>query len=667
MILRTSTDSGDWQNTASLPVLPEPERYNATPVRAIIDLISSDPVDVMWGVTAMNEYARIDLTPTQMRQLARYELTFQDVLPADFLYAMVEGEFEVETEEGVVDETANMFNADAYPMSLEDLVTALHNMQSADPTIHAFREYWYEPMTCVESLFQLDQAIGYDEEHASTWAGYVMEMARASYDFADIWLTLQSVCEYENGDDRLSEVLDFSGIYQDLARHAANRTRPVAEWIFSTQEMERYLRPIEDNDALMAEATEEERELARTMIEEFIQTNSTRALHIKGYSCYGGNALYDCDWPASRDCMMRLYDLTDDPNYANTLGYIYYYGRCNDGVPEYDKAFSCYQVAAANGLLEGMYKLADMYWHGYACKQSPRTAYNLYSMVYTECYRQYLSDPMGNFADAALRMGNVYAQGIYEEADPEQAYHYYLQAEYAARQRAENTDFFGSRTVVLNAQQALERIRQDLPEDYFRPSIDYYVPRPFYDLAYNRYRCELRCTQLDGQTWELRGYRIKPGRGPEPECILLTVPEINLCVRTTAVTMTAVNVIGIWFAGDTTFRYDAVSWNEDEDRYEFYYEDSIAAWIQCHAYRMKARPAGEPYGPEYRLVSICFQPGGRTYDYICDLADVQVGDTVIVNGYNGETAVEVVAIRTVRESELALPVERYKRVVRRAN
>ena len=28
--------------------------------------------------------------------------------------------------------------------------------------------------------------------------------------------------------------------------------------------------------------------------------------------------------------------MTGDPNSANTLGYIFYYGRTNNGIPEYD-------------------------------------------------------------------------------------------------------------------------------------------------------------------------------------------------------------------------------------------------------------------------------------------------------------------------------------------
>ncbi|MGX8688481.1 MAG: hypothetical protein ACSW8K_11860, partial [bacterium] len=60
-----------------------------------------------------------------------------------------------------------------------------------------------------------------------------------------------------------------------------------------------------------------------------------------------------------------------------------------------------------------------------------------------------------------------------------------------------------------------------------------------------------------------------------------------------------------------------------------------------------------------------FHESGRSYDYICDFEDVNVGDVVIVDGYSGETAVEVTEVRIKKESELGLPLERYKKIVRK--
>ena len=62
---------------------------------------------------------------------------------------------------------------------------------------------------------------------------------------------------------------------------------------------------------------------------------------------------------------------------------------------------------------------------------------------------------------------------------------------------------------------------------------------------------------------------------------------------------------------------------------------------------------------------MAFKPGGRTYDYLCDINGVNVGDKVIVMGYDGETEVEVTSVCTKYESELGLPKNRYKKILRK--
>ena len=41
------------------------------------------------------------------------------------------------------------------------------------------------------------------------------------------------------------------------------------------------------------------------------------------------------------------------------------------------------------------------------------------------------------------------------------------------------------------------------------------------------------------------------------------------------------------------------------------------------------------------------------------------GDFVVVNGYDGEKTVKVVNVTDKYESELGLPIERYKKIVRK--
>lgn len=594
---------------------------------------------------------KITLSTARMRQIARYEITFKDIISSSAF------------------EDGSIICPDVYTFTLEDLYHALKALKAADPTVKDFGEDWFYPITNLSEAFDIERACGWADdadEVPESMKGYPGLNVSDSYYFEMIWWDLENAWEDHNGETHLSEILDFDETISDLERYLGNKGKPIEEWIFSEEEMKDYIRFFNDDD-FVKKADESKLALARKFIDELCEKDSGLALYTKGYACYGGNRLYSCDWNTSRDCMIRLFEKEDDPQYANTLGYIYYYGRCNGGVPEYEEAFRYFGIAAANGLYEGMYKLADMFRHGYACKKSSRTARNLYGMVYEDSLKHFLKGKHASFADAALRMGNVYAKGIGEEADLSAAYYYYTQADYAAKLRARDSDFFGNTTVVINIQKALEETAQQLPDDYFKDYMEYEYPHIFQQLAENNNRCTLsRIVNPEGRT-ELLMERTPTRSVPDPEPILLTIPQLKFCERTLKISLAPDEDAVIWFKDDSQkVKYDCCEWNDVEDRFEFYYDDELTAWVRSEHFRFYGRPAEEPSGPEYRLVSVRFGASGRSYDYICEDPSVQAGDTVIVEGYDGETEVEVIKVMLKRESELGLPVERYKKILRKA-
>lgn len=585
-----------------------------------------------------------------MRQIARYEITFKDLIDGS----------------GFAD--GDIVCPDVYTFTLDDLYHAIKSLQHADPTVKEFGENWFYPIEQLSHAFDLDRACGFtdDDDVPTEMKGYPGLNVSDSDHFKMLWWELENAWEDYGGETRLSEILDFDAIIANLDRYFANKGKPIEEWIFSEDEMETYIRFFID-DAFVKKAEEPQLALARKFIDALCEKDSGLALYTKGYACYGGNRLYPCDWETSRNCMIRLFEQEDDPQYANTLGYIYYYGRCNGGVPEYEKAFRYFGIAAANGLYEGMYKLADLFRHGYACKESKRTARSLYGMVYDDSLKHFLQGKHTSFADAALRMGNVYAKGIGEEVDLPAAYFYYTQADYAARLRAQESDFFGNTTVVINIQKALEETKEQLPEDYFKDHIDYELPYIFARLASENNRCTLTRIMNSGDRCELIAERTPTRSVSDPEPILLTVPQLDFCERTLKVSLTPDEDADIWFRDDAQqVRYDFCKWNDIDDRYEFYYDDELVAYVGSEGYRFYGRNAEAPFGPEYRIVSVRFGANGRTYDYICDFEDVKPDDIVIVDGYDGETEVTVIKVTTKRESELGLPVERYRKIVRKA-
>ena len=205
-----------------------------------------------------------------------------------------------------------------------------------------------------------------------------------------------------------------------------------------------------------------------------------------------------------------------------------------------------------------------------------------------------------------------------------------------------------------------------LPRDYFCDYVEYASPLLLMELAQDQFKCSVTRIQNEDGGWTLQAARFATMACREPNHILITIPQIGICERTSRVSMTTHGAGTIWFRDDAeTVRYDYAGWNEVDDRYELYYDDELTAWIRYQSFRVCGRVMEEPSGPEIRLVTVRFKENGRTYDYICDFENINVGDTVIVDGYDGETTAAVIGIRIKKESELGLPAERYKKIVRK--
>jgi hypothetical protein len=216
-------------------------------------------------------------------------------------------------------------------------------------------------------------------------------------------------------------------------------------------------------------------------------------------------------------------------------------------------------------------------------------------MVYEDSYKNFLKGHEANFADAALRMGNVYAYGIGEEEDPAQAYYYYLQADYAARLRAEESDFFGHAAVVKKAQKAIEEILPRLPEDFFSDGVDYKTPFVFEQLAEGGNRCELkRAENADGSIVLTAARRAARGN-EETDYVLLTEPTLRYCERRKDCTRTLIGLSELWFKDDATcVKFDFCEMNWDALRYEFYDGDELVAYVNSEWYRAQAAENSEP-------------------------------------------------------------------------
>lgn len=337
---------------------------------------------------------------------------------------------------------------------------------------------------------------------------------------------------------------------------------------------------------------EKDREKYRLFVEEGVRKEWPVALHAMAYGCYGGNEVFEEDWITSRDCLIKLAQLTDDPFAYNTLGYIYYYGRCNGKVPEYEKAFQCFSIGAASGVYESRYKLADMFLAGKGCIQSKTAGANLIMSMYLEnrdlfCEKEYEC----KFADIALRVGGLFERGDGVEQDIEAAYGYYLEANCAIKKRLKYFDYYGDRKVAKGIEESLKRVKDQLPADFFEKEMVYETPIPIGGLLRNSVGMDIVVTEEYGK-YMLEAIGFKGGESSG--CTMLTIPKMGICELISSVKMS--------LSDDAKVSRDSLPYrafvtelkgDEEENTVSFIYGDMMMVGIYSREFRLEGYECAE--------------------------------------------------------------------------
>lgn len=420
-----------------------------------------------------------------------------------------------------------------------------------------------------------------------------------------------------------------------------------------------------DDDTIDKESIATQK-LFKKCLDAMCEKKDPKAIQRRGYCYYCGTKIYPNDWIKARDAFLEYYQLTGDASAANTLGYIFYYGRCNNGVPEYEEAFKYFSIGHAFTYFESTYKLADMFAHGYGVVKDGKTANHLYWSVYTQNLKRFIKEDYEcKFADAALRMGNCFRYGYGAEVDLRTAYYYYLQADLAIRKRTEVANHYGDTVVFNGVQRALEEVRQEYTE---KGRTEYFVNPIWINWTLIKHRrCKMKIRELKEGALQLTASPMKRRDENKAPLMLIAIPKADYCelkdkimVRTAPNSTYRITGDGSEFIFDS-YQYD---WNGGT---KFYLGDDLVAEIITKKYSFKAPSKKEPApeGKIYHFVRVVFEGSGRAYDYLCDDNSVKAGDQVIINGYDGEKAVNVVSVFDKYENQLGLPLERYKKVIRK--
>lgn len=439
-----------------------------------------------------------------------------------------------------------------------------------------------------------------------------------------------------------------------------NKDLPISERKYPVHIMEGLLAELE-KDVAMESASEEKVFLYRRFAEELAALDDPIGLKALGYSAYGGNRAFPCDWVRSRDAITRLFEIeTEMPErafYANTLGYIYYYGRC-DGTPDYEKAYKYFSFAAFNGIYEARYKVADMYEKGLGVVTSVETSDSIVRDLYSENI-EYIREGEFNckLADVALRMGNIAAREGREDRSPEAAHYYYMQALFAIRRRMECMNYYGDGRVLAAIEGALSKTRDELGFKASR-SVDLWsLESVLFSELTGGGRLDLVIKRQGACKYKLTFTPHKAREGRNGKRMFITIPALDFSGMLDKLTVTyktdgeiAEELIGERIVIDDVDGGALIS----DGRQVLSYGE----------YRIKASDVFS--GKVYRFAAVKLPFSDDTVDYIVLDSAVAVGDKVAVSRF-GETHEGVVmALSEKRAHEVSLPIKFYKKVLGRA-
>ncbi len=459
----------------------------------------------------------VELTSEDLKALLRFEITYPDfckkVIPS-----------------------YNWTFSGVYSYTLDDtlaMVTNLKAKKTSNYELEAWANLVYAEM---EDYFQCSGVA--EEEEDVPLHGFKNPKNDAAM-ANEIFNILFDYCLYSPDEEEFDDV-DLDLILEDVKNYKDKKA--IHNYLWTHSSKYEILNRLEDPN-YVENLEEQDLERISDMILEQAEKGLDLAMEVLAYSYYGGNTLFECNWIKSRNLFLEMMkkDSVEDKDkcrYANTLGYIYYYGRCTDGVPDYANAFKYFSLGAAAGVFESMYKLSDMYKHGYYVEKNSMATEVLVRMVYDKTILHIQNEEFeSKFADAALRMGNLCRDGIIKDEDE---YYYYTLADYAIKKRLE-FHHYGDEKVAAGIKKELDRIRQDRP---LKKGITL-SEEPVLDTFAAMFRgstCKVKVTTVK-EGLRIVVERVQPDslelENKNPECIFECYPEYGYCNLTKKIAFTA--------------------------------------------------------------------------------------------------------------------------------
>ena len=389
--------------------------------------------------------------------------------------------------------------------------------------------------------------------------------------------------------------------------------------------------------------------------------NDCRSMRTLGYEYYEGTNGFPLDMEKSLYWLEKYFEATGDPDVARTIGYIYYYGRTTDGVPQGDKAFQYFAIGHIAGhYYEATYKLADCYLKGYGTPVCHQAAYNLVHGIYDETFTYFLNGDDSKFADVALRMGNFYKDGIYVEKNLFEAQLYYLEAKVAIKKRLEHMEYVGDRSVAMVISKSLEEVEKELERKERLAKDNGYIVNGLVTGFRNK---NIKIELKDG----FIHVTVKQPKNAEEKYLFSYIGIIGFAERCEKVEF---KLTPLDLEGAEGFVKSA---NSHEIKELVFFDDKI--YLDLDMGKGEECPALTTYtdlvfypqtikdiSKKYPIVSVEFYLGSKLYDYLCLDSNVKVGDvkTVLTRGERKQVTVK--SVKYLYEDQLPLPYEKMAKI-----
>ncbi len=463
-----------------------------------------------------------------------------------------------------------------YTPNLDDMIAFVMNLKVKKATVEDFNNWKYVINIILRECYLSDFIKSVDD--FDRWLfrnnGDIVEFIFGCLHSADVESDEFSL-------ELLDDLYDLDGLIKEIQIVKENCDKELLEREYSDQTMRNVLLYVAEND-LISELIYPYDEIFKKFVEILVEKDDNVGLDILGYSVYGGNKLYECDWKKAQEIFEKLYSRTGDPSYANTLGYIYYFGRANNGVAQDDLAFKYFSIGAAAGNYESLYKLADMFVAGRGVVRNKEIGEGIYYDLFKENKEIFEAGFYDcKFADIAYRVGSTYLDG--EESQYIPAYYYFMMAKFAIDKRMLHFDYYGDNVVKKNIEEAIEKCRQQL-EIPLRKSV--FVPEPFLirDLLSNDYHVDVKIKQLKNNKVKMTFKRVVKGAREETEKLLVPFFDFHGCILTDEFTFYAENVTEV--SDNDNFRITHYEMCDDGD-IEFFYFDKCVGYVIGDGFRLK--------------------------------------------------------------------------------